>query len=75
MMWGISGVLAAVYGGLSLWLFAFQSNMVFYPEVDRAVEATPKTAGLQYEDVHLKTPDGIYLHGWYVPAPQPRGAT
>jgi len=73
MMWNILGVLAAAYGGLSLWLLVFQSNLVFYPEIDREVAATPALAKLQYEDIHLKTADGIDLHGWYVPAPQPRG--
>lgn len=73
MMWNILGVLAAAYGGLSLWLLVFQSNLVFYPEIDREVAATPALAKLQYEDLHLKTADGIDLHGWYVPALQPRG--
>jgi fermentation-respiration switch protein FrsA (DUF1100 family) len=73
MMWNILGVLAAAYGGLSLWLLVFQSNMVFYPEIDRDVAATPAQIKLQYEDLHLKTSDGIDLHGWYVPAPEPRG--
>ena len=73
MMWNILGVLAAAYGGLSLWLLVFQSNLVFYPEIDREVAATPALAKLQYEDIHLKTADGIDLHGWYVPAPQQRG--
>lgn len=73
MMWSVLGVLAAAYGGLSLWLFVSQSSLVFYPEIDREFAATPKVAGLQYEDIRLKTSDGIDLHGWYVPAPQPRG--
>jgi len=73
MMWNILGVLAAAYGGLSLWLLIFQSSLVFYPEIDREAAATPAMAKLQYEDLHLKTSDGIDLHGWYVPATQPRG--
>lgn len=73
MMWHALGILAAAYGGLALLLFIFQSRLVFYPEVDREVAATPALAGLQYEDVHLETSDGINLHGWYIPAPQTRG--
>jgi len=73
MIWNMLGVLAAAYGGLSLWLFVFQSNMVFYPETGREIIATPEQAGLPFEDIHLKTSDGIDLHGWYIPAPQPRG--
>ncbi|MDH4233554.1 MAG: alpha/beta hydrolase, partial [Gallionella sp.] len=69
----VLGIVASVYGGLSLLLLIFQSNLVFYPEVGREVAATPRLAGMQYEDVQLMTSDGIGLHGWYVPAPQPRG--
>ena len=73
MMWHALGILAAAYGGLALLLYIFQSRLVFYPEVDREVSATPALAGLQYEDIHLKTSDAIDLHGWYIPAAQPRG--
>ena len=73
MMWNVLGVLAAAYGGLALGLFIIQSHLVFYPETEREVAATPALAGLQYEDIHLKTVDGIGLHGWYIPAAQPRG--
>jgi uncharacterized protein len=73
MIWIILGVLAAVYGGLSLWLLIFQSSLVFYPETEREAVATPSQAGLPYEDLHLKTSDGVSLHGWYIPAAQPRG--
>jgi fermentation-respiration switch protein FrsA (DUF1100 family) len=72
-MWILLGALAAVYGGLSLWLLIFQSSLVFYPETDRAIVATPSKVGLAYEDLHLTTSDGVSLHGWYVPAAQPRG--
>ncbi|OFZ67536.1 MAG: lysophospholipase [Betaproteobacteria bacterium RBG_16_56_24] len=47
--------------------------MVFYPETGREIIATPEQIGLPYEDIHLKTSDGINLHGWYIPAVQPRG--
>ncbi len=73
MIWNALGILAAVYGGLALLLAIFQSQLVFYPEVDRKIAATPSQVGLPYEDIQLKTSDGIDLHGWYIPAPQPRG--
>ncbi len=73
MMWNVLGVLAAVYGGLSLLLTIFQSHLVFYPGTGREIIATPIQIGLPYEDIHLKTSDGISLHGWFVAAPQPRG--
>ncbi|MDD5299724.1 MAG: alpha/beta hydrolase [Gallionella sp.] len=73
IMWHVLGILAAAYGGLALLLFIFQSRLVFYPEIGREVSATPGQIGLPYEDLQLKTSDGISLHGWYIPAAQPRG--
>ncbi|HSM99287.1 MAG TPA: alpha/beta hydrolase [Gallionella sp.] len=73
LIWHALGVLAAAYGGLALGVYIFQSRLVFYPETEREVTATPGLIGLPYEDIQLRTSDGIGLHGWYVPAPQPRG--
>ncbi len=73
MMWHALGILAAAYGGLALLLFFTQGRMVFYPETGRELIATPAQLGLPYEDLQLKTSDGISLHGWFVPAPRPRG--
>jgi hypothetical protein len=72
-MWQVSGILAAVYGGLALLLYVFQSRLVFYPETGREIVATPAQVGLPYEDIHLNTADRIRLHGWYIPAAQSRG--
>lgn len=73
MIWHALGILAVAYGGLALLIYFFQSHLVFYPGTEREISATPALAGMQYEDIHLQTSDGIALHGWYVPAPQPRG--
>jgi fermentation-respiration switch protein FrsA (DUF1100 family) len=73
MMWHVLGILLAAYGGLALLLFIFQSRLVFYPETGRELISTPARIGLPYEDLHLKTSDGISLHGWYIPAAQSRG--
>ncbi len=62
---------AAVYGGLCLAVFAFQARLVFLPS--RAIAATPARVGLDYEDVWLEASDGVRIHGWYIPHPQPRG--
>jgi hypothetical protein len=72
-MWNALGILASAYGVLALLVYIFQSRLVFYPETDREITITPSRIGLPYEDIHLKTSDGISLHGWYIPAPQPRG--
>lgn len=72
-MWHTLGILAAAYGVLALLLYIFQSRLVFFPQTGREIVATPAQIGLAYEDIHLQTADGISLHGWYIPAPQPRG--
>jgi len=73
MMWHALGILAAAYGGLALLLFFTQARMVFYPETGREIIATPAQLGLPYDDLQLKTSDGISLHGWFIPAPRPHG--
>ncbi|MGA8865028.1 MAG: alpha/beta hydrolase [Gallionella sp.] len=66
-------ILAAAYGGFALLVYIFQSRMVFYPDVERELAATPASVNLPFEDLHLHTSDGVELHGWYIPAAQPRG--
>src|SRR5665647_1262433 len=73
LMWHVLGILAIAYGGFALWLYISQSHLVFYPETGREITASPNKVGLAYEDIHLNISDGISLHGWYIPAPQPRG--
>ncbi|MFZ2301071.1 MAG: alpha/beta hydrolase [Gallionella sp.] len=73
VIWHILSILAAAYVGLALLLYFFQARLVFYPETGREIIATPRQSGLPYEDVRLATEDGISLHGWYIPAMQPRG--
>ncbi|MDP2760265.1 MAG: alpha/beta hydrolase [Sideroxyarcus sp.] len=73
LMWHVLAVLAAAYGGLALLIYIFQSHLVFYPGIGREIIATPGQISLPYEDIQLQTSDGIDLHGWHIPAPQPRG--
>jgi fermentation-respiration switch protein FrsA (DUF1100 family) len=74
MMWHALAILAAAFGGFALLLYIFQSHLVFFPQTAREISATPSQFGLRYEDIQLQTSDGISLHGWYIPALQPRGA-
>jgi len=73
MIWHVLSLLVAAYGVLLLAVYFFQSHLVFYPEAGREIVATPDQFGLPYKDVHLKTADGVDLHGWYVPVAQSRG--
>jgi fermentation-respiration switch protein FrsA (DUF1100 family) len=60
--------LAGLYGFLR-W---FERANVWRPS--RAMVATPTDAGLPYEEVYVVTPDGVRIHGWYVPSTQPVAA-
>lgn len=42
------------------------SSLLFHPE--KELEFDPSRLGLPYENVTLKTPDGLNLHAWFIPA-------
>lgn len=42
------------------------SSLLFYPEDHFALE--PDEFGLEYQDIHLKTRDGLVIHAWFLPA-------
>lgn len=73
MIWHVLSLLMAAYGLLLLAVYFFQAHLVFYPEAGREIIATPDQFGLPYQDIHLKTADGVDLHGWYVPVAESRG--
>jgi uncharacterized protein len=64
-------ITATVYLGFALMLVLLQSRLVYFPM--RQLDATPARIGLTYEDVWLRTEDGLRLHGWWVPATEERG--
>ncbi|MBI5408281.1 MAG: alpha/beta hydrolase, partial [Nitrospirae bacterium] len=47
-----------------------EKRSIYFPL--RAIEATPKDLDLDYEDVAVKTKDGVQLSGWFIPAKNPR---
>lgn len=53
-----------------LWTWA-EKRFVFFPQSE--VSGTPAQAGLRYEDVCLTSPDGVKLHGWFLPASDAAG--
>ncbi len=58
----------AIYLALALFLFLYQSRLLYYPNIpSRAVIATPDSASLAYESVEIVTNDGIRLDGWFLP--------
>jgi len=71
MPWSFLIITVGIYLGLNLLLSFYQSRLVYLPL--REIEATPDAVGLSYEDVRIEVPDAMRLHGWYIPADQPRG--
>lgn len=65
---------AIAYAVILLLVFLFQPRLVYFPQVERELRATPRNVGLDYEDVVLHTADGEKLHAWWTPAREARGA-
>lgn len=63
-------ILVAVWVLLSLLIYFFQPRFVYFPY--SAIEATPKDAGLAYEEVILTTKDELKIHGWFLSQDNPR---
>ncbi len=55
----------SMYLGISLFLYTFQSKMVYFP--DKVMSYNPGSQGLDYHDVHFDTADNTRIFGWYVP--------
>ena len=73
-IWIIFRSLLLIYIGMGVFLYLFQSGMIYYPELPgREISAIPADIGLEYEEVSLLTEDGINLHGWYTGAKAERG--
>jgi len=51
---------------MNAWMYLKQPRMIFFPF--DSVSVTPASWGLEYEEVGLRTRDGLTLHGWYIPA-------
>ncbi|HET9664080.1 MAG TPA: alpha/beta hydrolase [Burkholderiales bacterium] len=64
---------AVLYGAVVGGVFFFQSSLIYYPHIGREMMATPRTHGLDYEELEIPTDDGEKLAGWWVPSAQPRG--
>lgn len=45
-------------------LHFFENRLIFYP--DPVLDASPDQRGLAYEDVEIRTSDGVGIHGWFI---------
>ena len=64
-------ILCGVYFGMLILLFIMQSRLVYFPA--KEIICTPADIRLQYEDIIIKTPDGLNLNAWFIPAKSPTG--
>ena len=73
LLYGIGGIVVA---GMAL-LVAFQEKLVYVPVLPgltKSYPVTPARLGLLYEDVWLRSSDGVRLHAWFIKAlPESRG--
>lgn len=72
MLLSLAGIVAAAYLAMSAFLFLSQASLLYLPHIPTSqIEYTPAAINLAFENVHLETPDGETLHGWFVPAGNP----
>lgn len=68
-IWTSLTFIAMGYVAICLLLYFMQDRVIFFPDMPgRQLEATPKAANLDYEDVRVETADGTRIHGWFIPA-------
>ncbi|CAN1337909.1 Alpha/beta hydrolase domain-containing protein WAV2 [Linum perenne] len=75
LLYGVGGI---VFAGMAL-LVAFQERLVYVPVVPgltKSYPITPARLRLTYEDVWLRSSDGVRLHAWFIKLfPDCRGPT
>ena len=54
-----------LFAGYTLYLYFNQSKYVYFPA--KNITTTPAETGLYYEDIIIKTSDGISISAWYIP--------
>ncbi len=64
-------ILCGVYFGILVLLFLMQSKLIYFPF--KGIVCTPNDIRMEYEDVTMKTPDGLNLNAWFIPAKSPTG--
>ncbi|CAN1805905.1 Alpha/beta hydrolase domain-containing protein WAV2 [Linum perenne] len=65
LLYGVGGI---VFAGMAL-LVAFQERLVYVPVVPgltKSYPITPARLRLTYEDVWLRSSDGVRLHAWFI---------
>lgn len=58
------------YIGLVAFVYVRQPKMLYFP--NRDIEQTPAAIGLLFDEVRLRTVDGLTISAWHIPAPDAR---
>lgn len=65
--------IVGIYTCIVLLMFLLQERLVHVPHIPgRELNTTPSDVELEYESVFFTTADGVKLHGWFLPAREPR---
>jgi hypothetical protein len=70
-VWSLLATLALAWLAVCALAWLLQDRLIFFP--GPAPSTTPARAGLAFEEVELTASDGLRSHGWWIPAPAPRG--
>ncbi|MDJ0926525.1 MAG: alpha/beta hydrolase [Gammaproteobacteria bacterium] len=65
-------LVAAVYAVLLVYVYFFQSRLIYFPSIGGSGLSTPADRGMAFEDVVFEATDGVRLHGWFISAPDER---
>jgi fermentation-respiration switch protein FrsA (DUF1100 family) len=63
---------AFVYVAVCLFMYFYQYRLIYIPYQE--ITRTPAALHLDYEDLTLRTDDGLAINAWYIPHASPRGA-
>lgn len=64
--------LALGYLGLVAFVYVRQPKMLYFPT--KEIEQTPAAIGLSFDEVRIRTSDGLTIAAWDIPAPAARAA-
>jgi uncharacterized protein len=70
MLQSLLFIILSVFVLLCFLLYFFQPGFIYFPY--KELTATPKDAGLKYEEIILTTEDNVEINGWFVPHHNPR---
>jgi len=67
-LWKILPTGVVIYIILNAYVYFMQPGMIYFPDIPgRKLVSSPKSIGLDYDNVELITNDGTRIHGWFIP--------